>query len=75
MALAVVRSMGTARSARFGEDLEEFEQELVDQYPLAGAAAGWCDSTLSEDRYVVFEFSRFLGSPLCTARPDDADRP
>ena len=74
MALAVVRSIGTARSLRSDEDLEEFEQELVDQFLLAGAAAGLCDSTLSADRYVVFEFSRFLGRPLWTARPDDADR-
>jgi hypothetical protein len=43
MGLAVVRSMGTARSMRTVTDLEDLEQELVDQYCLAMAGAGTTD--------------------------------
>ena len=32
MTLAVVRSVDSARSLRGGVDVEEFEQELIDQY-------------------------------------------
>ena len=74
MALAVVRSMDSARSLHGDLDVEEFEQELIDQYSLASAAAGILDATTAGDRSVVFEFARFLGAPLWTARPEDADR-
>jgi hypothetical protein len=46
----------------------------VDQYLLASMGAGCCDSTLANDRSVLFEFIRFLGRPLWTALASDADR-
>lgn len=74
MGLAVVRSLDRPRCLLDPHELEDFEQELIDQYLLAAVGAGACDSTVNEDRAVVFEFARFLGRPLWTAQPDDADR-
>lgn len=71
--LAVVRSLGTARSLRSVEELEDFEQELVDQYCLALVGAGMTDGHVSSDRAVLFEWIGFLGRPLWTAAPEDAD--
>ncbi len=74
MSLAVVRSVGTARSLRSTQDAEDFEQELIDQYSLAMGALGVTDGTAANDRAVVFEFVGFLAHPLWTARAEDADR-
>ena len=74
MSLAVVRSVGTARSLRSPHEEQDFEQELIDQYSLAMAAAGITDDTAANERGVVFEFAQFLGRPLWTAEVDDADR-
>jgi site-specific recombinase XerD len=73
MGLAVVRSMSTARSMRTVTDLEDLEQELVDQYCLAMAGAGITDRHIAGERGMLFEFVRFLGRPLWTAAPEDAD--
>ena len=42
----------------------------------AGAAsgAGMADSHVAGERSVVFDFIRFLGRPVWTAGPEDADR-
>jgi len=72
--LAVVRSLEWARPLRSAQDLEDFEQELVDQYLLAAVGAGMSDSTVGNDRAVLFEFVRFLGRPVWTAQAGDADR-
>ncbi|MGH3432562.1 MAG: tyrosine-type recombinase/integrase, partial [Thermocrispum sp.] len=72
--LAVVRSLGTARSVRSVEELGDFEQELVDQYCLAQVGAGVTDGHVVSDRAVLFELIRFLGRPVWTAAPEDADR-
>lgn len=74
MSLAVVRSTETARSVRSGVDAEDFEQELVDQYALAGSASGTTDAVVQADRAVVMEFIGFLGRPVWLTEPDDADR-
>lgn len=77
MALAVVRSLGTARSLRSADqagEAEEFEQELIDQYALAGAASGTTDAFVSQERSAVFEFIRFINRPVWTAKHEDADR-
>ncbi|MDK0524822.1 tyrosine-type recombinase/integrase [Streptomyces sp. ML-6] len=74
MALAAVRSIGSARGLRSEQEREDFEQELVDQYALAMVGAGLADSTVAEERGGVFEFVRFLGRPMWTAEPADADR-
>ena len=72
--LAVVRSLGTARSVRSLQELEDFEQELVDQYCLASLGAGLTDGHVAEDRTNLFELIGFLGVPLWAMTPDDADR-
>lgn len=74
MTLAVVRSIGSGRGLRSEQDAEDFEQELVDQYALAMAAAGLTDRHVAGSRAVVFEFRRSLPGALWTAAPDDADR-
>jgi site-specific recombinase XerD len=73
--LAVVRSLGGG-SARITspEELEDFEQELVDQYALACSAAGIGDGSVAADRLVIFGFVRFLNRRAWTATTDDADR-
>lgn len=74
MGLAVVRSLEAPRRLASAQDVEEYEQELIDQYLLAGVGAGVCDETVGKDRSVIFEFVRFLGRPVWTAQPADADR-
>lgn len=74
MGLAVVRSLDAPRRLSSRVEVEDFEQELVDQYLLAAVGAGCADSTVAADRSALFEFIRFLGRPVWTARPDDADR-
>ena len=74
MTVAVVRSLGSARRPRTPQELDDFEQELVDQYALAGAGAGLTDDHISAERSVVFTFVRFLGRHVWTATAEDADR-
>ena len=74
MTLAVVRSLGDSpRRLRSPQELEDFEQELVDQYALAMSASGVTDGHVAADRSAVFEFTGYLGRPLWTAGPEDAD--
>lgn len=72
--LAVVRSIGSARRLQTASELEDFEQELIDQYAIAAAASGTTDARVGTERATVFEFVRFLARPVWTAGPDDADR-
>jgi len=74
MGLAVVRSLDAPRRLATTQEMEDYEQELVDQYLLAAVGAGLGDSTVGGDRSVLFEFIAFLGRPVWTARPHDADR-
>jgi site-specific recombinase XerD len=74
MSLTVVRSIDAPRVLATAQEAEDFEQELVDQYLLAGLGAGLADSTLARERVSVFDFIRFLGRPVWTAGPQDADR-
>lgn len=74
MRLAAVRSIGTARGFRDEQDAADFEQEIVDQYALAMAAAGLTDAHILVARATVFEFRQSLAAPLWRAGPDDADR-
>lgn len=74
MRLAAVRNISSARALRTAEDVEDFEQEIVDQYALAMAAAGLSDGHVSGTRSVIIEFARSLSGPLWSASCDDADR-
>ncbi|MBF6427508.1 tyrosine-type recombinase/integrase [Nocardia cyriacigeorgica] len=73
MRLAAVRSAGVRRLVS-PQELDDFEQELVDQYVLALAAAGVTDDHIAQERSVIFAFIRFLGGYVWTAQPADADR-
>lgn len=74
MRLAAVRNIASPRAFRTAEDTEDFEQELVDQYALAMAAAGFTDAHVNNARAVVIEFSRALPGHLWSVSCDDADR-
>ncbi|MFJ5819384.1 tyrosine-type recombinase/integrase [Streptomyces sp. NPDC093108] len=74
MALAVIRNISSARALRTQRDVEDFEQEIVDQFALCMAAANLTDSHISNARSAIFEFARDLSGPLWTASCDDADR-
>jgi site-specific recombinase XerD len=74
MALAVVRSIDAPRRLTTAQEREDYEQELIDQFLLAAMGAGCCDSTLANDRSVLFEFIRFVGRPVWMAKESDADR-
>ena len=74
MGLAVVRSIRSPRQVSSQQEIEDFEQELVDQYALAMAAAGITDHHISHQRSVLFDFIRHLGRPIWTAESADADR-
>lgn len=73
MNLAVVRSIGTARGWRSEEDAADFEQEIIDQYALAMAAAGLSDAYISHSRTAVFELRSHVNVPLWQVKPADAD--
>jgi len=72
--LAVVRSLGSPRRLVTAAQVEDFEQELVDQWALALAGAGCVDSFVACQRGIIVEFVRFVGRPVWTAGPEDADR-
>ncbi len=74
MGLAVVRSLDAPRRLATPQELEDYEQELVDQYLLAAVGAGMGDKAVGGDRSAIFEFIRFTSRPVWTARPADADR-
>jgi hypothetical protein len=57
MSVAAVRSIGSPLALRSGEDIEDFEQEIVDQYALAMAAAGLSDGHVGNTRSVIMEFT------------------
>lgn len=74
MSLAAVRNIDAPRTLRTAQEAEDFEQELVDQYALAMAAAGLSDGHVGNTRAAIIEFARFLAVPLWSATCDDADR-
>ena len=74
MSLAAVRNISSARALRTAEDIEDFGQEIVDQYALAMAAAGLTDGHVGNARTTIIEFTRSLAGPLWSTSCDDADR-
>lgn len=74
MTLAVVRTIEAARTLGSPTEIEDFEQELIDQFSLAAAGSGVTDRHIASDRAVVFEFVEFLGRPVWEATAEDADR-
>jgi integrase/recombinase XerC len=74
MSLAEVRRIDAPRALVTATEVEDFEQEIVDQYALAMAAAGLTDTHVSSSRATIIEFARSLTGPLWTASCGDADR-
>lgn len=74
MTLAVVRNVGAPRGLRSEQDVDDFEQEIVDQYALAMAAAGLSDGHIAAARAGVVEFARSLPGRVWTATVNDTDR-
>ena len=74
MTLAVIRSIDAPRRLSTLTEVEDFEQELVDQYALSMVGAGFVDDVVADHRRAVFDFAGFLGRPVWTAQPADADR-
>ena len=71
----MVRNIGSPLALRTAQDAEDFEQEIVDQYALAMAAAGLSDGHVSAHPLdVIVEFARSLVGPLWAASCEDADR-
>lgn len=67
---------GSATDPAFSsaQAVEDFEQEIVDQYALAMASAGLSDGHIRNTRAVAIEFARSLTAPLWEATCADADR-
>lgn len=74
MSLVVLRGGAGEGALRSGQDVEDFEQELVDEYALAMAAAGSSDGYVASTRATIIEFARSLTVPLWEATFADADR-
>jgi len=72
--MSVVRNLGSPRALLTATDVEDYEQEVVDQYALAMAAAGLSDAHVTNTRSVIIEFARSLPGPLWAASCGDADR-
>lgn len=69
-----MRNLASPRALQTADDVEEFEQEIVDQYALALAAAGMSDGHVGNTRAVIVEFARSLPGRLWSASCEDADR-
>lgn len=74
MTLAVVRNMGAPHGFACEQDVDDFEQELVDQYALAMGAAGLSDGHIAGSRAVVVELARSLPGRVWSADVGDVDR-
>ena len=68
MALAVVRNVGAPPGLRSEQDIDDFEQEIVDQYALAMAAAGLTDGHIAGTGAVVVRVRRASWAGRCGLR-------
>ena len=73
MTFAVVWSLAMPRRLRPPQELDDFEQELVDQYALAASGAGTGDGSIAAERSVIF-LHPVPRPPGPTATAEDADR-
>lgn len=74
MALALVRNIGAPPGLRSEQDVDDFEQEIVDQFALSMVATGLGDDHIAQSRAIVIEFARSLTGRVWTAKADDLDR-
>ncbi|WP_416986788.1 tyrosine-type recombinase/integrase [Streptomyces sp. T028] len=73
MKLVALRGGVTDEVLRTAQDVEDFEQEIVDEYALAMAAGGLSDGHIRATRATVIEFARSLTGPLWEATFAEAD--
>jgi site-specific recombinase XerD len=74
MGLVALPGSSAADPALIGaQAVQDFEQEVVDQYALAMSAAGLTDRHIGGTRAIVIEFARSLSTPLWEATCADAD--
>ncbi|MCY7413856.1 MAG: tyrosine-type recombinase/integrase [Salinibacterium sp.] len=75
MKLVALRGAGAADQVlRTAQDIEDFEQEIVDEYAISMAAAGLSDGHIRSTRATIIEFARSMTGPLWEASFADADR-
>ena len=72
--LAVVRTLASPRRVQTAGEVEDFEQELVDQFCLASVAAGMGDGHVEAERATVFELIRFSRDPVWAVDHAAVDR-
>ena len=73
MALAVVHDLREARTPAGPDELAAFETDALAGLVLARAAAGLADSTIAGEVIHLEQVRAWLGRPLWTMQPADAD--
>ncbi|MBB5781716.1 site-specific integrase [Nonomuraea jabiensis] len=73
MSLSVVRDLREARAPVGPEELVEFETDVLAGFVLARAAAGLSDTTISSEVIHIEQVRAWLGRPLWSMEPADAD--
>ena len=73
MALAVVHDLREARALAGPDELAAFETDTLAGLVLARAAAGLADSTIAGEVVHLDQVRAWLGRPLWTMQPADAD--
>ena len=73
MALAVVHDLREARAPAGPDELAAFETDTLAGLVLARAAAGLADSTIAGEVMHLEQVRAWLGRPLWTMQPADAD--
>ena len=73
MALAVVHDLREARAPAGPDELAAFETDTLAGLVLARAAAGLADSTIAGEVIHLEQVRAWLGRPLWTMQPADAD--
>lgn len=69
-----VADLRTARRAESDEELAALETDLLAGFVLARASAGMADVTVRHDVMYLEQIRAWLGRPLWTMQPTDADR-
>jgi hypothetical protein len=71
--LAAVRDLRELRSPATGEELADYETDLLAGFVLARASAGLADSTIRNDTNHLELIRDWFGRPLWEMAPADAD--
>ena len=73
LSLAAVRDLRVARAPVTAEDLAALQTDVLAGFVLARAAAGLSDGTIASDVLHLEQVRAWLGRPLRTMQPADAD--